>query len=325
MTHIKFQEYLNSKGKVQTSGKVQQVADFEGSVDSKPAKEKMHKDAGGKGQDGPVNPYKGGVDAKDPNKSVKDGFAHKGDKKLKYEPDTKVKETSRKQVTWPKTKTQEWIDHTKDMSLAEFTKSVRSEALKGLSECQDSPHNSIKETVSVCKCNKKYVSALVREMKRNGLFGNLMKEMVNHPETFKALAIMMEKDETYARKFAKALSEMVAPPMGDDMPMPKKKHMPMGHMNGMGDEDMGDMGDDEEMGDDEMGDDEMGDMGDDEMGDDEMGDMGDDEGMEDEDDMSGDGMGDEDMHSDDMPPKKHAHHNLMKAMQGHPSLMGKGM
>jgi len=360
MAHMKFQEYLDRNKKLKTSSTVKQIADFEGSIETKPAKEKKHKDAGGKGQDGEVKPYKGGTDAKDPNKGkLGDGFAHKGDSKLKYEPgygwyggkngvskDENGVPGGKKQATWPKTKTQGWVDRTKGMSLAEFTKTVRTEALKGLDECacQESPHNSIKETIAVCKCNQKYVSALVREMKRNGLFGKLVKEMVDHPETFKALAILMERDEMYARRLAKAMNEMVAPPMGDENgggdiggppmhKMKKKKLIPHPGMMGMDDDDMG-MGDDEEMphpddmhDDDDMDDEDMGDdMGDE---DDDLGD--DDLGLDDDDDMGGDDMGGPPAPPHDKigkiapPKKKSAHHNLMAAMKGHPALMGGGM
>ena len=357
MAYMKFQEYLDRNKKLKTSATVKQIADFDGKVDTKPAKENKHKDAGGKGQSGEMPPYKGGTDGKDPNKGkLKDGFADKGDKKLKYEPDTdvpaKVGEGGKKKATWPKTKTQEWIDKTKGMSLAEFTKTVRSEALKGLDECacQESPHNSIKETIAVCKCNQKYVSALVREMKRNGLFGKLMKEMVNHQETFKALTILMERDETYARKLAKAMNEMIAPPMGDEhggmdlggppMHKPKKKKKPLPHPDDLGmgvGDDMGDdmphpddMHDDDDMG---LGDDDLGLGGDDDMGDDDMPHPDD---MHDDDDM---GLGDDDLGmGDDGPPihndkigklpmkkkkpKFGAHHHLMAAMKDHPALMG---
>jgi hypothetical protein len=303
---MKFQEYLDKNNKLQTSGKVKTIADYEGKVDTKPVKEKKHKDAGGKGQDGELKPYKGGTDAKDPNKGkLNDGFASKGDKKLKYAPKNGVpaKEGGKKTATWPKTKTQEWIDRTKGMSLAEFTKNLRSEAFKGLDECacQEAPHNAIKETISVCKCNQKYISALVREMKRNGMFGRLFGEMIQHPEAYKVLAKLMEKDESYSRKLVKAMNEIGDPmggmgsdPMGGPMggpPMPKKKKKPMPPMHGG-------MGDDLGMGDDDM--DMHGDH--DDMDDDNMDDMGDDSDDMDVDDMGDDDMGDEhgDMDMDDM-------------------------
>ena len=85
MKYQKFAEYLDSNGKLKAVAPVKKIADFEGKVDTKPVKETKHKDAGGKGQDGEIKPYKGGTDAKDPNKGkLTDGFADKGDKKLKY-------------------------------------------------------------------------------------------------------------------------------------------------------------------------------------------------------------------------------------------------
>lgn len=352
MAYMTFQEYLDRNNKLKTKASVAQIADFDGSVDSKPAREKKHKDAGGKGQSGESKPYKGGSDAKDPNKGqMMDGLAHKGDQKMKYMPDTTQGKDhdnipgGKKAASWPKTETQDWLDRTKGMSLAEFTKTVRESTLKGLDECacQEAPHETIKKIVHVCKCNNNNVSALVREMKRNGLFDNLMSEMANHPEAFHAIASLME-DESNARKFAKALNEMVAPPLGNDSEekslMHKKKNLPltMGDEDMPEDEDMGDEGDmededmpmDDEDGDMEGDEEDMGDEGD--MGDEDM--EGDDEGMDDEDmgdeDMGDEDMGDEDMEGEDegmddempMPPKKSAHHNVMNAMKDHPALMG---
>ena len=353
MKYQKFAEYLDANSKLRATAPVKKIADFEGKVDTKPVKEKKHKDAGGKGQDGEIKPYKGGPDARDPNKGkLADGFADKGDKKLKYTLTNDVGKAiegvpgGKGAPTWPKTKTQEWVDRTKNMSLAEFTKTVRDEALEGCEK--EVPHNSIKETVSACKCNKKHVAALVREMKRNGLFGKLVSEMVQHPETFKALAILMERDESYARKFVKAMNEMIAPPIdgaGGPPMMGKKKKPPM--MGDMGMPHPDDMGDDDsdEDGDDMDGDDDMGDDmdGDDDMGDDDMGDGSDmdgDEGMDDD-----GGLGDDDLgiggdpaadagmapHDKMAPPsfkkkpKLHAHHHLLNAMKDHPSMMGGGM
>lgn len=342
MPYQKFQEYLDANNKLKTSGTITKLADYEGKVETKPTKEKKHADAGGKGQDGEIKPYKGGPDAVDPNKGkLKDGFADKGDSKLKYTPNDVVGKTTegvpggKSSPSWPKTKTQEWLDRTKGMSLAEFTKTVREEALEGC----DNPVsvNSIKEAIAACKCNKKHVSAMVREMKRNGLFGKLVAEMAQHPETFKALAILMERDEGYARKFAKALNEMIAPPMDGHPMFGKKKKPPMDlpHPDDMGDDVDGLGGDDDALGDEEgLDDDDMGDNldgGDDLDGDDD--DMGDD--MGDDDDM---GLGDDDLgigaadpadaglapHDKMAPPKKkpklHAHNHLLNAMKDHPAM-----
>lgn len=344
MAHMKFQEYLDRSGKLQTSGKVKTVADYEGDAAFKPVKEKKHKDAGGKGQDGEVKPYQPTSNAKDPNKGkMDDGFANKGDAKLKYNPDntvpSKVGDGGKKKATWPQTETQSWIEKTKGLSLAEFTKTIREQAKKGLNECacQEAPHNSIKETVSVCKCNKTYVAALVREMKRNGLFNKLVKEMFNHTEAYAALAYLME-DESNARRLVRAMNEMMdAPPMdgaGAPPALPfkkKKKAVPppdlMGHDDLGGDDlgdDMGDEGDlGDDMDDDDSGlsapgpDDNMDDLDSDEHGD-EMGGEGDDLGMGDE--MGGDMP--PPPHDKIMPPKpkKKGIHHLLGAMKDHGNL-----
>ena len=84
MSYKNFNEYLNEKNKVAKT-KIEKVPDYHGPKDSAPPKEKKHKDAGGKGPVGSAKPYKGGTDAKNPNKSEK-GFADSGDKSLKYTP-----------------------------------------------------------------------------------------------------------------------------------------------------------------------------------------------------------------------------------------------
>jgi hypothetical protein len=331
---MKFQEYLDRNKKLVTSPAVKQVIDYEGTVVNKPAKEKKHKDAGGKGQIGEPKSYKVGTDAKDPNKGkMSDGFAEKGNKELKVNmpngwygsggkgtvkdengvPGGKrvagdlassMKNRKKAVAKTTKTPTQEWIDRTKNMSLAEFTKKIHNEALNGLDECdcQDT-HSTVKNTVDLCKCNNKYVSALVREMKRNGLFESLVEEMINHRETFQAFAEFMEADESVARKLVKAINEMVAPPVGDpaddEAPSPKKQ-LPSPDMN---DDDHDDMGDDED-----HDHDDMGDEGDD-LGDDDNQDMGGEDEDEDEDEMG--------------HPKLHAHHHLMNAIKDHPALSGK--
>ena len=341
MVHMKFQEYLERNKKLRTTAHVKKIADFEGKVDAKPSKEVKHKDAGGKGQDGEVKPYKSGSDAKDPNKNkMKDGFAEKGDKKLNYQPDTfngknKGEEGvpgGKKAISWPKTKTQEWVDKTKRMSLSEFTKKIRGEVLDGLNECscQETPHDSIKETIDICKCNERYIPALVREMKRNGLFEKLMQEMVNHTETFDALAKFME-NEVYARKLAKAMNEMVAGPMSNedgDMNLlkKKKKPVPMDDMDDKHDDEMDNDDHEDEMDNDDH---EDNDADSDDMGDEGDEDHGDEDASNDED------YGDEGSEMDDnidqpvnkfLPKKKKpmAHHNLMNAMKDQPALMGRG-
>jgi hypothetical protein len=356
MSYIKFQEYLERKKKVP----VEKVPDYKGKVVSSPDNEDMHKNAGGKGQKGKQNPYKSGQDAKDPNKGkLSDGFATKGDKKLKYEPSDalyggtgNVSKSEqgvpggKKVADWPKTKTQEWVDRTKSLSLAEFTKKIREENLKGVEDFEDTPHDSIQKTVSICNRNKKYISDLVREMKRNRLFGKLMKEMMNHPETFENLTELMQ-NESYSHKFSKLIHEMVGPPIGgeDDKEMNKSpKSLPspsMGHDDMDHDEDHEDMDHDDhdDMGHDDMDHDDHDDMGHDDMDhddhdDEDHDDMGhDDEDHDDMDHDDHDDMGHDDMDHDDhdidldhdhpSSQKISPHQKLMNAMKNHPAFHGK--
>jgi hypothetical protein len=246
----KFSEYISQSGKLQEKPVVTKVPDYEGEQQSKPPQ--------GTG----AKPYKAGTDASDPNKGkLKDGFADMGDDALEYNPVTSSDKDSNsvegipggKTVKGGWTNTQEWVEKTKNMPLAQFTKLLRNESLKGI-EKEIAPHNSITETVSICKSNNNYVSALVREMKRNELFGQLVNEMVKHPESFKILASLMEKDESYARRLSMAMNEAVAGPIGMDQDVDdedeeiKLKHHEPKHTP--------DMGDDEDYGDEDSGEDE---------------------------------------------------------------------
>ena len=333
MAHKTFQEYLDNKSKFSSKGKIEAKADYSGPKDSAPKKEKKHKDAGGKGQ-GQPKPYKGGKDAKDPNKGkLGDGFAEKGDKDLKYTPGDKEKGnfiTGGKEAAgvpggktvssdWNKTKTQEWLNRTKDLSLAEFTKMIQKTTSKGLDDCnecacQESANDVVKQTVAMANANRSIMVSLVREMKRSKLFGKIVAEMLQHDETYKVLAHFMERDERYARRLVRAMNEMVGPPAHkddiDDDEDPAKPPHPE-DMHGSDDDDMDmDMGDDMGMGDPHghhghhdmdgphghpMGGDDMGLGGDDDLG---MGGMGgDDMGMG---GMGGDDMGMGGMGGDDM-------------------------
>ena len=333
MAFASFQEYMDHKKKVKNKPSIEQVPDYHGPQDTKPDKEKKHKDAGGKGQVGTASGYKSSTSPVDPNKGGKDkggkGFADEGDKALKYEPGdgwfggkNGVSKSEggvpggKSIAGWTKTKTQEWVDGNKGTSLSEFTKRLKSELKE--SDCDKNAYSTVRNVVELCQCNKKHVESLVREMKRNNLLSSLVTEMFRHQE------VVAE---------ARKLSEKLAAPMHDDE---EDLHNDIdGEMDvpdDMGGEDMGDGSDMDISSDDDMDHEDMGDdMGDeDEMGGDDMGgdDMGDEMGMGGDDMGSalggpeGGGMG------DDMPmlkPKKkkkhpHAAHAL-SAMQGPPAPM----
>lgn len=316
MAITKFQEYLSQTGRLETSGKVKKIADYEGKIDHKPAKENKHKDSGGKGQVGEAKPYKNGTDAKDPNKGkMTDGFANKGDKSLVYQPKTDVPAKSGEKATWPKTKMQEWVDKTKTMSLAAFTKNMSDSAFKGLDECacQDAPHNSIKDTVSICKCNEQYISSLVREMKRNGMFGKMLEEMLKHPETYNDLKKIMENNDSCIRKLANTLNEMISPPVGMDAPTFKKKRPPMGDMAMDGGEENLE---DEELPDEEMDPSEESPEDEEDFGSEDELDGEEEMGSSEEDDFDSENS---EPDPEEMPPKKGNIEQMLKHMKNKPT------
>lgn len=324
MAFASFQEYVDHKNKVKNKPSIEQVPDYHGPQDAKPDKEKKHKDAGGKGQVGAASGYKSSTAPVNPNKGGK-GFADEGDKALKYEPgngwyggkDGVSKSEGgvpggKSVATWPKTKTQEWVDDNKSVSLSEFTKKIKDQLAE--SDCNKNAYDTIRNVVELCQCNKKYVENLVREMKRNDLLSPLVTEMFRHQE------VIVE---------AKKLTEKLAPPMHHDDEENKLHNDIDGEM---------DMPDD--MGGDDMGDDDLG-MGGEE---DDMGDGSDMDISSDEDEMGGDDMGDEmgmggdngsalgepeggDMGGMDMPmlkkkKKKHPHAaHALSAMSGPPAPM----
>ena len=319
MGYISFHEYVEKNKKPQKA-KTALVADYDGPKKDAPELGKKPENAGGTAQGGKVLPYKGGKDAADPNKGkLMDGLGGK----LDHSKSGEVGKPTKDLGNYP-LKTQEWIDKTKGMSLAEFTRKIRESRLAGV-KSPSKTYESIKETVAVCKGNRSYVKDVVLEMKRQGVFETFFAAMASHPESFNVIAKLMESDG-YARKLVMAIDEMVGPPVGDDemdMPAPKMKHKHKikGKMHDMGGEDMGgeDLGDedmgDEDMGDEDMGDEDLGDedMGDEDMGDEEGEDLGDEDG--DEEGMGGEDMGGEDLGDMLDKPKLSGKDKLMKAMK----------
>lgn len=354
MAYKSFVEYLDGKSKLVNTGKVQDVADYNGPIPTKPGKEKKHKDAGGEGQKGEPKPYAGGVNAKDPNKGkLKDGFAGKGDTNLEYNPGKKANKAGKASnssgvpggkvvpSTWNKTKTQEWLDKTKGLSLAEFTKHLQKKTSKNinLDECACQGTTAlevVKQTVNLAKANESVMLSLIQELKRSKAFGKFMAEALQHDYTYSILAKFMESDEKYARRLVRAMNEMVGPPAhhedGDEDPS-KPPHPE--DMHGDDDDDLGGLGDEhphDHMKDGPPDEDDDGDM----FGDDE-----DDDFESDPNEMGGDGHdgpepsdGPHGHHGDpdsDIAPgskimpqkKKHGHHHLMNALKDSP--MGHSM
>lgn len=354
MAYKSFLEYLDGKSKLHNTGKVQDVADYDGPIPTKPGKEKKHKDAGGEGQKGDPKPYAGGTNAADPNKGkLKDGFAGKGEKSLEYNPGKKGKNKAGKASnssgvpggkvvasTWNKTKTQEWLDRTRGLSLAEFTKHLQKKTTANinLDECAcQNPLEVVKQTVALAKANESVMLSLIQELKRNKAFGKFMGEALQHDYTYAVIAKFMESDEKYARRLVRAMNEMVGPPahgdegMDDDPstpPHPDEMHGSDDDELGLGDDLEGKPGKESPMDGPELDDDDEDEEDDEfdfESDPTEMG--GDGEDGPDPSDGPHGKHGDPDSDiapgSKIMPQKKkHAHHHLMSALQDSP--MGGG-
>lgn len=247
-----FQEYLDNKNKLVTTGVEKVVADYDGPVPTKPATPE-----GGKEQ----NPYLPANAAKKPD-TPEDGFANTGDKSLVYEPDTKVPSTPNFGTVvnndWTKTKTQEWLDRTKGMSLAEFTKTIHKQVSK-IKECKVTDRSqAIKYVAECCKGNATTRAALIREMKKSGSFKALIKDLFENSDVYPILAKLMVNEEV-CQRLANAINEEVAPPAHKElmkkMSMPTPDEIP-DNISGeeMPPEDSDDPDAEEELGDEEMGD-----------------------------------------------------------------------
>jgi hypothetical protein len=191
MQRMSFQEYLDSKGNMETKPKVKVVAD---EIDA-PA-DRMHKPPKALGMSNGQQPYSDGKTVKT---SKDKSFGDQGDKDLMYDPT--------KGATPAKIPTAEFVHY-------ELIPLVR---------------EAIRENPAV-------LESLVRDLKRNGLIGPLVGELMTHNETFKHMAEVMGS-ETYGEetcdRFARAFQETVSPPVSGNV----KKIVPDDGMDDDSDED----------------------------------------------------------------------------------------
>jgi hypothetical protein len=271
MPFKKFDEYFNSKGSLVTKPKVVPVADYDGPDGSKPLSA-VTKDLGMSipKSVGEVNPYvvktkavvppgnKGGL-AYDGKKVTKlpDGTGKEGTVVKNQWPNKKSNQKSAKIAaksgvkTWPRTKTEEFIDKTKDMSISEFTQYMLKECgcQSGMDEdgggddalpmvtayttgkFHPHPPEAIKYVVALAKANPRVMDSLIHEMKRAGALDGMLGSTLDHPESFDHLTDLLGDDEEGPRrsknlvrsmddKFSKfqeeqeGMYESVAPPYG---------------------------------------------------------------------------------------------------------------
>jgi hypothetical protein len=308
-------EYVNDQGKLVEKPEVAAVADYKGPDPKAPE---------GKNS----APYKAANDkTKSPTFDVeKNGLGELGNNDLKYEPKTDYKQEIVKS-SW--SKTENFINKTKGMTLSEFTKymldecgcgSVADEELPYVTaytsgKFQPHPPEAIKYVVVLANKNNNILDNVVQEMKSSGLLGKVLKALLDHPESYEELTSLFgdpDMGPSRCKLFAKSMDGNVKKFVQDHDSIYESVSSPVGFeieeeddeegedvedldaedekdMRSMDDEDM----DDEDMGDmeDEMDDEDMGDM-EDEMDDEDMGDMEDE--MDDEE--MGDEMDDEDMH-----------------------------
>jgi hypothetical protein len=259
-----FTEYLDSKKKLVTKPPVKKVPDYSSQVPVRPEKPAQR----GKSWElmvktkGEPEPYKAPGSDKDPGlqaakdgsgkkvKGLKDGskegFGDMGDDKLKFKYDTDITtagEGGKKVKTWPLTKTEEFLDKTKGMSLAEFTKHLRENNLLEHCGCEkkEIPHvvaytsgpfhpdpiQAIKYVTFLSNENENIMRALIREAKRIGCLEKLVEELLDVPETYDQIAMKMDEGPAVAKNLVRAMRhqyanylnelravEQVGPPMG---------------------------------------------------------------------------------------------------------------
>ena len=273
-----FKEYLSGNGKLVEKPTVDAKADYHGPDPKSP--------------EGNPTPYRAANSGSSASSNRESGFGDMGNKSLKYEPKTDV--TEKTVSSWPKTKTEGFLNETKNMSLAQFTKhmiencgcgQVVSEELPGVTayttgKIQPHPPEAIKYVAVLANKNENILDNIVHEIKSTGSLGKLLKSLLQHPEAFSEFSALLGDEidgPRYARLLAKALreqglAEAVGPPIGPKMKDDEEEEEedPMGSLSDL------DMGDEEEMDDEDMDDEEMGDeempddMDDEEMGDEEM-------------------------------------------------------
>lgn len=317
-------EYLDQQGKLVDKGREEAVPDYHGQNPNSPPKSITK----GKGWEAlsaspaeDPKPYRA-VSAGAPGaRGREEGFADAGDNRLVYKPGVSTGNSpyvpgGKAVAGWEgKTKTEQFIDATKNMSFSEFSefmlkKSGSNLCVEGVvppikaheaGNIYPHPAEAIRYLVALSARNQYVLENLVHSLKEAGLLGQLMQNLVEYQETYEQLVRIFEDEETgmlncrrLARAMNESLREAVGPPIGvdddEDEDEPKEPE------EGEDDSEMGELSpDEEEIPDEDEEDDE--DMGDEDMGD------------EDEEDLEAPPEDDEEMG----PPPK-AHNNMLDAM-----------
>lgn len=262
-----------------------------------------------------------------------------GDDETRYKPDT---DTSKVHKV---TKTEGFVNKTKDMSLAEFTRymleecgcgQVSGEGLPYITaystgKIQPHPPETIRYISALADKNEGILENLVSTMISMGYLNKLLKTIFEHPQAYEELTSLLsdEKDgPTRCDSFVGSMNKSYSNFLSDQEGLYESVSGPIGFDDEMEDEDL-------EMDDEEFGPEEEDEM-DDEEGIDSEEDMDDEEfGSEEEDEMDDEGIdlekddemdSEEDFKSQGEPrkeprprrlKKKFAHDNLLGAMKKH--------
>jgi hypothetical protein len=374
----KWDEYFNARGSMVAKPAVVTVPDYEGPNDSSPAVVKV------KGVETPKAPgkhaaYRTSTKAVVPP-GIKGGLGFEGKPASKH-PETKLvpgeegtfvknqwpNNKSHKKVarmvskagvrTWPKTKTEQFIDKTKDMSITEFTAYMLKECGCQAAQMEDEdtlpmvtayatgkfhphPPEAIRYVVALAKANPRIMDNLIHEMKRAGALDSLLGTTMDHPETFDHLTDILSDDEDgpkHSRAFARSMDDKFSQFQDEQDDMYESVGPPFGM--GYNDEEEEDddqspspaLGDDEEDQQSPSPEDDDN-LGGDEEGEDEMGPEDDEEGLPDpaEDPAYSDGPPAPEQGPDQTPEesprklkKKFAHDHLIGAMSEYPHMREK--
>ncbi len=211
----KFHEYLASSGKTVEKAPVEKVADYKGPKASRPPKSGAWlEDADRKGKKkgvGTPAPYS--APGSDPGqKKGERGFGDQGAKELVYCPGTDTGAKGQKQGTWPKhTKIESFLSATKDMSTEEYVKAMRDRTINGGLEY---------EAIRYIATNPITLTALVREVRRQGNLETLLETLLEIPDAHKILVEALAENPRFQKALSRAMDdnvlEMIGPPMHKD-------------------------------------------------------------------------------------------------------------
>jgi hypothetical protein len=307
-------EYVDEKGKVVEKAKTDTKADYKGKEVKAPK--------GGK-------PYSA-KDAKKPSKKEMDaGLGKLGDKELEYVPDT----AKAKKVM----KTESFINKTKDMSLADFTKYMLEECGCGQVEGDDLPYvtayttgkfqphppEAIRYISALAGKNDGVLENLVSTMVSMGYLNTLLKIIFSYPQAYEELTSLFSDDKDgpdRCKSFAGAMSNSYSKFLSDQDDLYESVSSPMGfELDDLGEEDADEESDEEDLDSEEDSDHEE-DLDSDEGSEDSS--TEDEEEYDDEEDMEGEEPSEDDMEEEEPKQekrlkKKFAHDHLLNAMRNH--------